>query len=35
MSKGAVVRLDWRNADEPARLIWTLSPKRLEPSTTL
>jgi phosphohistidine phosphatase len=35
MSKGAVVRLDWRTVDEPARLIWTLSPKRLDPSTSL
>lgn len=32
MSKGAVVRLEWKSADEPARLIWTLSPKHLEPS---
>lgn len=36
MSKGAVVKLDWQRAgDAPAKVIWTLSPKRLEPSPTL
>ena len=35
MSKGAVVRLDWRDAETPANVVWTLSPKRLDPSPTL
>ncbi len=35
MSKGAVVRLAFERAGEPARVVWTLSPKRLEPSPTL
>ena len=35
MSKGAVVRLDWRDADTPANVVWTLSPKRLDPSPSL
>jgi phosphohistidine phosphatase len=34
MSKGAVVRLSWRDAEEPATVVWTLSPKRLDPSPT-
>jgi phosphohistidine phosphatase len=35
MSKGAVVRLDWHDADTAANLVWTVSPKRLDPSPTL
>ncbi|HEY2748653.1 MAG TPA: phosphohistidine phosphatase SixA [Polyangia bacterium] len=35
MQKGAVVRLDWIDADSPAKLVWTVSPKRLDPSPTL
>lgn len=35
LAKGAVVRLDWRDAETPANLVWTLSPKRLDPSPTL
>ena len=35
MSKGAVVRLDWHDAERPANVVWTLSPKRLEPSPSL
>jgi len=35
MSKGAVVRLDWHDADSPAKVVWTVSPKRLDPSPTL
>jgi phosphohistidine phosphatase len=35
MSKGEVVRLDWRDAVTPAALIWTLSPKRLDPLPSL
>ena len=35
MSKGAVVRLDWHDAETPARVVWTLSPKRLDPSPSL
>jgi phosphohistidine phosphatase len=35
MSKGQVARLDWLDADTPATLVWTLSPKRLDPSPTL
>jgi len=35
MSKGAVVRLDWRDAETPANVVWTLSPKRLDPSPSL
>lgn len=35
MSKGAVVRLDWHDADTPANVVWTLLPKRLDPSPTL
>jgi phosphohistidine phosphatase len=35
MQKGSVVRLDWRDAETPARVVWTLSPKRLDPSPTL
>ncbi len=35
MSKGAVVRLDWRDAERPANVVWTLSPKRLDPSPSL
>ncbi len=35
LGKGAVVRLDWHDADEPAKVVWTLSPKRLDPSPTL
>jgi phosphohistidine phosphatase len=39
MSKGAVVRLTLRatflQADEPATLVWALSPKRLEPAASL
>jgi len=35
MAKGAVVRLDWHDADAPAKVVWTLSPKRLDPSPTL
>jgi phosphohistidine phosphatase len=35
MSKGAVVRLDFSDADTPARVVFTLSPKHLEPSPRL
>jgi len=35
MSKGAVVRLTLRSVDEPATLIWAVSPKRLEPAGSL
>lgn len=35
MSKGAVVRLDWRDGETPASVVWTLSPKRLDPSPSL
>lgn len=35
MSKGAVVRLAVASVDEPARVVWTLTPKRLDPSPTL
>lgn len=35
MSKGAVVRLDWHDAEGPANVVWTLSPKRLDPSPSL
>jgi phosphohistidine phosphatase len=35
MSKGAVARLTVTSADAPARLVWTLSPKRLEPTSSL
>ena len=35
MSKGAVVRLDWHDAETPAAVVWTLSPKRLDPSPSL
>ena len=35
MSKGAVVRLDWRDPETPANVVWTLSPKRLDPSPSL
>jgi len=35
MSKGAVVRLDWHDAERPATVVWTLSPKRLDPSPSL
>ena len=35
MSKGAVVRLDWHDAERPANVVWTLSPKRLDPSPSL
>ncbi len=35
MSKGAVVRLDWHDAESPAKVVWTLSPKRLDPSPAL
>ena len=35
MSKAQVARLDWVDADTPATLVWTLSPKRLDPSPTL
>jgi len=35
MAKGAVVRLDWHDAETPAKVVWTLSPKRLDPSPTL
>jgi phosphohistidine phosphatase len=35
MGKGVVVRLDFSDADTPARVVWTLSPKRLDPSPTL
>jgi phosphohistidine phosphatase len=34
MQKGAVARLDFKHADTPARLVWTLSPKHLTPSAT-
>jgi phosphohistidine phosphatase len=34
MSKGAVARLTVTTAEEPARLVWTLSPKRLQPAPT-
>jgi phosphohistidine phosphatase len=32
MQKGAVARLDFKSPDEPARLVWTLSPKSLTPT---
>ena len=35
MSKGNVVRLDWQDAERPANVVWTLSPKRLDPSPSL
>jgi phosphohistidine phosphatase len=35
MAKGAVVRLDWHDAETPAGVVWTLSPKRLDPSPSL
>ena len=35
MAKGTVVRLDWHDADTPAAVVWTLSPKRLDPSPSL
>lgn len=35
MSKGAVVRLDWQDVERPANVVWTLSPKRLDPSPSL
>ncbi|HEX6839109.1 MAG TPA: phosphoglycerate mutase family protein [Polyangia bacterium] len=35
MGKGAVVRLDWQDAERPANVVWTLSPKRLDPSPSL
>jgi phosphohistidine phosphatase len=35
MSKGAVVRLDWHDVETPATVVWTLSPKRLDPSPSL
>ncbi|MDB4966762.1 MAG: sixA [Myxococcales bacterium] len=35
MNKGAVVRLTFGGEAAPAKLIWTLSPKRLDPSPTL
>ncbi len=35
MSKGAVVRLTVTSVDAPAQLVWTLSPKRLEPGSSL
>lgn len=35
LSKGAVVRLRLHGGDEPAALVWTLSPKRLDPSPSL
>ena len=36
MAKGAVVRLDWSGDDgAPAKVVWTLSPKRLDPSPSL
>jgi phosphohistidine phosphatase len=35
MSKGAVARLTVTSLDQPAQLVWTLSPKRLSPSASL
>ena len=35
LAKGAVVRLRFVDVDEPAALVWTLSPKRLDPSPSL
>lgn len=35
LGKGAVVRLDWRDAGTPGRVVWTLSPRRLDPSPSL
>ena len=35
LSKGAVARLRITNLDDAATLVWSLSPKQLEPSTTL
>jgi hypothetical protein len=35
MGKGTVVRLDWHDAETPANVVWTLSPKRLDPSPSL
>jgi phosphohistidine phosphatase len=33
MQKGGVARLDFKHADETARLVWTLSPKHLLPTS--
>jgi phosphohistidine phosphatase len=33
MQKGAVARLEFADAEHPARLVWTLSPKNLTPTT--
>jgi phosphohistidine phosphatase len=35
LSKGAVVRIQVSSPDEPAKLLWTLSPKQLDPSPRL
>lgn len=35
MGKGTVVRLDWHDAESAAKIVWTLSPKRLDPSPSL
>jgi hypothetical protein len=35
MQKGAVARLRFSAVDEPATLVWTLSPKHLDPSPSL
>lgn len=35
LAKGAVVRLDFADTETPARVVFTLSPKRLDPSPTL
>lgn len=35
MEKGAVARLRFVDPDEPAALVWTLSPRRLDPSPSL
>lgn len=35
MGKGTVVRLDWSDAEAAAKIVWTLSPKRLDPSPSL
>jgi phosphohistidine phosphatase len=35
MSKGAVVRVEVKGVEEVGRLVWTVSPKRLEPGPSL
>jgi phosphohistidine phosphatase len=35
MGKGSVVRLEWQDTETPAKVVWTLAPKRLDPSPSL